>query len=69
MAEGRTCICNPHHHQHHLAFHQVSVAASSPMSPEEKLQVLLEGLEEIRQKLDDTISQIDDLAVEVDDRG
>jgi hypothetical protein len=39
------------------------------MSPDEKIQILLEGLEEIRQKLDDTISQIDDLAVEVDNRG
>ena len=47
----------------------MSVSASAPMSPEDKLQVLLEGLEEIRQKLDDTISQIDDLAIEVDDRG
>jgi hypothetical protein len=47
----------------------MSVAQSAPMSPEEKLKILLEGLEEIRQKLDDTISQIDDLAVEVDDRG
>jgi hypothetical protein len=35
----------------------------------EKLQILIEGLEEIRQKLDDTISQIYDLAVEVDSRG
>jgi hypothetical protein len=69
MAEGRACIRCPHHYQHHLALYQVSVMASSPMSPEEKLQVLLEGLEGIRQKLDDTISQIDDLAVEVDDRG
>jgi hypothetical protein len=47
----------------------MSVAASSPIPPEEKIQILLEGLEEIRQKLDDTISQIDDLAVEVDNRG
>jgi hypothetical protein len=47
----------------------MSLATSTPMSPDEKLQILLEGLEEIRQKLDDTISQIDDLSVEVDDRG
>jgi hypothetical protein len=47
----------------------VSVSASAPMSPDEKIQILLEGLEEIRQKLDDTISQIDDLSIEVDDRG
>jgi hypothetical protein len=39
------------------------------MSPDDKIQILLEGLEEIRQKLDDTISQIDDLSIEVDDRG
>jgi len=39
------------------------------MSPDEKIQILLEGLEEIRQKLDDAISQIDDLSIEVDDRG
>jgi hypothetical protein len=47
----------------------MSISASAPISPEEKIQILLEGLEEIRQKLDDTISQIDDLSIEVDDRG
>jgi predicted AAA+ superfamily ATPase len=40
-----------------------------PESPEEKLQRLLEGLEELRTTLDEAIAFIDDMAIEADDRG
>ena len=47
----------------------MSAPASAPMSPEEKVQLLLETLESIRATLDETISYIDDSMIEADDRG
>ena len=41
----------------------------SPMSPEDKVELLLEALESIRTTLDETISYIDDSMIEADDRG
>jgi predicted AAA+ superfamily ATPase len=40
-----------------------------PESPADKIQRLLEGLEELRTTLDEAIAFIDDLAIEADDRG
>ena len=39
------------------------------MSPEDKIDLLLETIEEIRKRLDETISYIDDSTIEADDRG
>jgi hypothetical protein len=47
----------------------VSVPSSAPLSPEEKVQLLLETLESIRATLDETISYIDDSMIEADERG
>jgi hypothetical protein len=47
----------------------MSASASSPMSPEEKVQLLLETLESLRVTLDEAISYIDDSMIEADDRG
>jgi hypothetical protein len=43
--------------------------AAAPMSPDEKIQLLLETLESIRATLDETISFIDDSMIDADDRG
>lgn len=45
------------------------VSSSAPMSPEDKIDLLLETIEEIRKRLDETISYIDDSTIEADDRG
>jgi len=47
----------------------MSASASSPLSPEEKISLLLETLESIRASLDETISYIDDSMIEADERG
>jgi hypothetical protein len=47
----------------------MSASASAPLSPEEKVQLLLETLESIRATLDETISYIDDSMIEADERG
>jgi hypothetical protein len=47
----------------------MTTPASAPMTPEEKVQLLLETLESIRGTLDETISYIDDSMIEADDRG
>lgn len=41
----------------------------APLSPEDKVELLLETLESIRTTLDETISYIDDSMIEADDRG
>ena len=43
--------------------------SQAPMSPEEKVELLLEALESLRSTLDEAISYIDDSMIEVDDRG
>jgi hypothetical protein len=47
----------------------MSASASAPMSPEEKVQLLLETLESLRSTLDEAISYIDDSMIEADERG
>jgi len=45
------------------------VSASAPMSPEDKIDLLIETIESIRTRLDEAISYIDDSMIEADDRG
>ena len=45
------------------------MSTEAPMSPEDKIALLLEALDSIRATLDETISYIDDSMIEVDDRG
>lgn len=47
----------------------MSAPASAPLSPEEKVALLLETLESLRVTLDEAISYIDDSMIEADDRG
>jgi len=45
------------------------ITSSAPLSPEDKIELLLEALESIRATLDETISFIDDSMIEADERG
>jgi len=45
------------------------VSESTPLTPEEKVSLLLESLESIRATLDEAISYIDDSMIEADERG
>jgi hypothetical protein len=45
------------------------VSETIPLTPEEKVALLLESLESIRATLDETISYIDDSMIEADERG
>jgi hypothetical protein len=41
----------------------------APLTPEEKIELLLETLESLRSTLDEAISYIDDSMIEADERG
>jgi hypothetical protein len=42
---------------------------NSPLTPEEKVEILLDSLRDLRDTLDEAISFIDDSMIEADERG